>query len=282
MTNQVFDITDLLAIRHQIKAEKPLIHCITNHISINDCANVVLAVGAKPIMAEHPAEVSEITASSKALAVNLGNITDIRMKSIMISGKTAFEKNIPSIIDIVGVACSKLRLDFTKNFILECHPNVIKGNMSEVKALCGVESDAKGIDVGERDAVTDDTIANNIVMLKSLSAKTGSVVVATGVVDIITDGTDTYLIKNGCEMLSMITGTGCMLNVLTATFISNKNIIGGTVLATALMGICGELSYNVKGTGKFKATLLDSIFSISDYKLKEKSNIYTPGVQVSN
>lgn len=270
MIHQMLSITDLLAIRHQVKTEKPLIHCITNHISINDCANVVLAVGAKPIMAEHPAEVSEITASSKSLAVNLGNITDIRMQSILISGKTALEKSIPSIIDIVGVACSTLRLDFTKKFILECQPNIIKGNMSELKALCGIESGAKGIDVGEKDVVTDDTIANSIAMLTSLSSKTGSVVVATGVVDIITDGTATYLIKNGCEMLSMITGTGCMLNVLAAAFISNKNIIGGAVLATALMGICGELSYTEQGTGKFRATLLDSIFSISDYKFKEK------------
>jgi len=270
MTNQMLSITDLLEIRQQVKLEKPLIHCITNHISINDCANVVLAVGAKPIMAEHPAEVCQITASSKALAVNLGNITDTRMESIMISGKTAFEKNIPSIIDIVGVACSNLRLDFTKKFISECHPNVIKGNMSELKALCDMESGAKGIDVGEKDVITEDTIDFSIAMLKSLSSKTGSVVAATGAVDIITDATDTYLIKNGCQMLSMITGTGCMLNVLAATFISNKNIIGGTVLATALMGICGELSHNVKGTGKFRTKLLDSIFSISDYKIKQK------------
>ena len=109
MTNQILNINDLLAIKRKVKEEKPLIHCITNHISINDCANAVLAVGAKPIMAEHPAEVSEITASSKALAINLGNINDTRMKSILLSGKTAFENNIPAIIDIVGVACSSLR-----------------------------------------------------------------------------------------------------------------------------------------------------------------------------
>jgi len=275
MTNPMLNITNLLEIRHQIKAEKPLIHCITNHISINDCANAVLAVGAKPIMAEHPREVSQITATSKALSVNLGNINDTRMESIMISGKIAFDKSIPSIIDIVGVACSDLRLDFTKKFISECHPNVIKGNMSELKALCNIKSDAKGIDVGEKDVITNDTIANSVAMLKSLSSKTGSVVVATGVFDIITDATDTYLIKNGCEMLSMITGTGCMLNVLAGAFISNKNIIGGTVLATALLGICGELSYNVQGSGTFKTKLLDSIFSISDYILEQKIR-YTP------
>ena len=270
MTSQAFNITDLLEIRHRVMEESPLIHCITNHISINDCANVVLSVGAKPIMAEHPAEVCQITAASKALAVNLGNINDTRMESILLSGKTALEKCIPSIIDIVGVACSNLRLNFANKFILECQPSVIKGNISELKALCGVESGAKGIDVGEKDAVTNDTLDDYIPMLKSLSSKTGSVVVATGVVDIITNGTDTYLIKNGCEMLSMITGTGCMLNVLAAAFISTKDILGGAVLATALMGICGELSQNVKGTATFRTTLLDSIFTLSDNTFKEK------------
>jgi len=270
MTNQALSITDLLEIRHNVMAEKPLIHCITNHISINDCANVVLAVGAKPIMAEHPLEVSDITASSKALAVNLGNINDTRMKSILISGKTALEKNIPSIIDIVGVGCSNLRLDFTKKFIVECHPSVIKGNMSELKALCGMESGAKGIDVGEKDAVTNDNLLHSIHMLKSLSLQTGSVVAATGVIDIITDGTATYLIENGCKMLSMITGTGCMLNVLTAVFISTKNILSGTVLATTFMGICGERSQNEKGTATFRTALLDSIFSLSDDEFREK------------
>lgn len=265
MTSQMLSITNLLTIRNQVKENKPLIHCITNHITINDCANIVLAVGAKPIMAEHPAEVCQITATTKALAVNLGNITDNRMESIMLSGKTALAKNIPSIIDIVGVACSNLRLDFALKFIAECHPNVIKGNMSELKALYGIENSASGIDAGSNDIITDDTIKSSVTILKELATKTGSVIVATGVVDIITDSTNTYLIKNGCEMLSMITGTGCMLNVLTAAFISNKNILGGTILATALMGICGELASNEKGTGTFKINLLDYIFSISDH-----------------
>jgi hydroxyethylthiazole kinase len=270
MTNQVLYITELLKIRHQIKVDKPLIHCLTNHISINDCANVVLAVGAKPIMAEHPAEVSDITASSKALAINLGNINDTRMESMLISGETALKKGIPSIIDIVGVACSPLRLDFSQNFIAKFHPSVIKGNMSEFKALCGAKNNAKGIDVDEKDIITNDNMVENIAMLKSLSLKTGSVVAATGAIDIITDGRHTFLMENGCEMLARITGTGCMLNVLTAAFIASKNILGGTVLATALMGICGELSQNAKGPGTFKTTFLDFLYSLPDREFKEK------------
>lgn len=270
MINQALSIKHLLQIKHSIRLKKPLIHCITNPISINDCANMVLAVGAKPIMAEHPLEVSEITSVSKALAVNLGNITDIRMESMLISGKTAFEKKIPQVIDLVGVGCSKLRLNYAKKFISECHPSVIKGNMSEIKAICGIKSSAKGIDVGAGDIVTEENFDESIEALKELSLQTGSIIAVTGVVDIITNGMDTYLITNGCEMLSMVTGTGCMLTALIASYISSRNILDSTVLAIGLMGICGELSQHVKGTGSFRTELIDNMFSISDDVIEKK------------
>lgn len=107
-------------------------------------------------------------------------------------------------------------------------------------------------------------------MMKELSLKTGSIIVATGETDIITDGSNTYLITNGCEMLSMITGTGCMLTAIIATYISSHDILEGTILATILMGICGELSQHVKGTGSFKIELIDSIFNISDDIITER------------
>ncbi|NFS35783.1 hydroxyethylthiazole kinase [Clostridium botulinum] len=270
MTNQELIINKLLQIRQSVKLKKPLIHYITNPISINDCANMILAVGAKPIMAEHPLEVSEITAVSKSLGVNLGNITDNRMKSMLICGKVAFENKIPQIIDVVGVGCSRLRLEYAKKIILECKPNVIKGNISEIKAICNIKSNAIGIDVGISDIATEKNIDENIEMMKELSLKTGSIIVATGETDIITDGFNTYLITNGCEMLSMLTGTGCMLTAIIATYISSHDILEGTILATILMGICGELSQHVKGTGSFKTELIDSIFNISDDIITER------------
>ncbi|BDB02077.1 hydroxyethylthiazole kinase 2 [Clostridium botulinum] len=273
MTNQELIINKLLQIRQSVKLKKPLIHYITNPISINDCANMILAAGAKPIMAEHPLEVSEITSVSKSLGVNLGNITDNKMKSMLISGKTAYENKIPQVIDLVGVGCSKLRLDYARKFISECHPNVIKGNMSEIKAIYGIKSSAKGIDVGACDIITEQNFDENIKMIKRLSMETGSVVAATGVVDIISNGTHTYIISNGCEVLSMITGTGCMLTGLIASYISSENILEGTVLAVALMGICGELSQHAKGTGSFRNELIDNMFSISDDIIIKKIRI---------
>lgn len=269
MINQEL-IKNLLQIKNSVKVKKPLIHCITNPISINDCANVVLAVGGKPIMAEHPLEVAEITSVSKALGVNLGNITDVRMESMLISGKVALEKKIPQVIDLVGVACSTLRLEYARKFISECQPNVIKGNMSEIKAICGMYSNSKGIDVGIDDILTDENFNDTIKILKDFAKEIGAVIAVTGVIDIITDGADIYFVENGCNMLSMITGTGCMVNSLIATYISSGDILEGTLLAIALMGIGGELSQNVKGTGSFRTELIDNIFNISDEILNKK------------
>lgn len=266
-------LNNIIEIKNKVMINNPLIHCITNHITINDCANVVLSAYGKPIMAEHYKEVSDITASSNALAINIGNITDDRMKSIMISAKTAYEKKIPSIIDIVGVSCSDLRLNFAIDFIDKCKPRVIKGNMSEIKAIFGLNTKSKGIDVNEEDITTYDTLKNNIYIVKELALKTNSTVVATGAIDIISDGNKTYTIENGCEELSRITGTGCMLNVLIATYISSKDIINSAILGTVIMGICGELSRDAKGTASFKIELLDNISTIKDEDILERIKI---------
>ena len=277
MIEKKFALSKLIEIKNSVIQDKPLIHCITNHISINDCANVVLAVGGKPIMAEHCDEVADITASAKALAVNLGNISDNRMKSIMISGVKANEEEIPSIIDIVGVSCSKLRLGFALEFIEKCKPSVIKGNMSEIKSIYGLNTRSKGVDVSDEDVTNEDTIKNNIEIVRALAIKTNSIVVATGAIDILSDGGETYIIENGCEELSKITGTGCMLNVLIATCISSNDIVNGAILGTIIMGISGELSRNARGTGSFKIELLDNISTIKVEEILENIKIRMVG-----
>lgn len=282
----MLNIVKVENIINSIRSNAPLIHCITNPISINDCANAVLAVGAKPIMAEHPKEVAKITSMASVLAVNLGNITDARINSIMISGKTSLENNIPSVIDAVGVTCSDIRLELANEYINVCRPAVIKGNISEIKVLNGLSSDAAGIDVSDKDTFSSD---NEVKMkytgelVKKLAKKTNSVVVATGVVDTISDGCEVYYIQNGCEMMSSITGTGCMLNVLIASYISagkytDTKILDNAICATALLGIAGERArdYTLKnnaGLGTFHVRLLDEISFINAKTLCENSMI---------
>ena len=134
--------------RQLTRAAQPLIHCITNPISIHDCANIILAAGGRPIMAEHPAEVAEITRNSHALALNLGNITDARMKSMPESLKTAASLHIPVMLDLVGTACSNLRYEFAQKLMNIHMPELLKGNMSELLAMSGQTAHAIGIDAG--------------------------------------------------------------------------------------------------------------------------------------
>jgi len=133
-------------IRAGVKNRLPLIHCITNPISINQCANAILAIGARPIMAEHPLEVREITASADALMLNLGNITDARMQSMKLSLSAAKEKGLPVLLDAVGIACSGLRRDYIAQLLETGVPTIIKGNYSEIYALHHAAYRSSGVD----------------------------------------------------------------------------------------------------------------------------------------
>ena len=190
-------------IRGAVRERSSLIHCITNPISINQCANAILAVGGRPIMAEHPREVSEITATAGALMLNLGNITDVRMEAMRLSTRTAAEHGTPILLDAVGVACSKLRRDYACGLMEGVTPAVIKGNYSEINALYQESYRASGVDA---DA--------------ALARTRRTVVLASGKVDIVTDGTRLIRVRNGTPQLSCVTGTGCMLGALTAAYLS--------------------------------------------------------------
>ena len=252
----------------------PLIHCITNPIAINDCANAVLAVGAKPIMAEHPEEVEEITMTANALAVNLGNITDARMESMMRSGKVALAQGIPTIIDVVGVSCSKLRLNYARTYIKEMKPNVIKGNLSEIKALMGVPTTAIGVDVSTDDAVNDNNLDQILELLSAYSKQTDAVILASGKRDLIVYKDMDFGIDNGVAQLGQITGTGCMLNVLVASFLSCNPPLESAIYATALMGIAGELAETSTGTGTFRIKLMDNFSTLTRQQVLDKIKGY--------
>ncbi len=256
----------------EIRCEKPLIHCITNHISINDCANVVLALGAKPIMAEHPKEVSEITKMSEALAVNLGNISDSRMKSIMISGKIAKENKIPSVIDVVGVACSELRLDFAKEYIDKYNPSVIKGNEAEIRALCGFDFCTKGVD-----SQSESSDKELVCLCKKASETLSSVVLISGKTDCVSDGRKTALIKNGSSLMPFVTGTGCILNVVCAVLLAKNEPFLSAVNSAVLMGLAGE-----KAEEKFKKensitsfhnSIIDAMFLMNSEYITENGRV---------
>lgn len=267
-------------IRKRTKENKPLIHCITNPISIKNCANVILAVGASPIMAEHPLEVEQITERSKALALNLGNITDARIESMQRSARTASENGIPIILDLVGISVSKLRLELAKKLVKEESISVIKGNMSEIKTMLGLASDATGVDVGAKDKIAKENLEASLAIVKRLAQETGSIAVASGKIDILSDGEESYLVKNGSAMLSTITGTGCMLTSLIASYLPASTPIQAALCGCLVMGVSGELAEKKcsipkgapSGSMSFELHLIDSIGILEDTDLNRLAN----------
>lgn len=251
-------------LRKQVSKNLPLIHCITNPISINQCANAVLAVGARPIMAQHPFEVAEITATAKALMLNLGNITETRIKSMEISAHTAHRNNIPFVLDMVGVACSQLRLNFAVDIVEKYTPTVIKGNYSEIGAFYNPQYKCAGVDAQQGlDAhTTGETAAQ-------LAKKYGTVVLASGKTDIVTDGNTIVYINNGTPQLAKITGTGCMQGALCACYLSAGNGLVSAATACAVLGICGQLAQTDKGNGSFMVNLMDKLSLLTDVETEE-------------
>ena len=245
-------------LRKVLFQKNPLIHAITNPISITMCANAALAMGARPIMAEHPCEVEEITRSADALLLNFGNITDARIESIKISSKVATENKIPFIVDAVGASCSSFRRSLIKNLPENFSPSVIKGNYSEIYSLCAPEYFSSGVDA-------DNTINPEKVTTEAirLARKHNLTILASGKTDLITDGKRLAYIKNGVPDLSAITGTGCMLGMICACFLSVSESFDAAVFSAALLSICGEKSVTEKGYASFLVNLMNSLSTLS-------------------
>lgn len=266
-------------IRKYTKEAAPLIHCITNPISIHDCANIILAAGARPIMAEHPAEVAEITAVASALMLNLGNITDARIESIQRALKEANRRKIPVLLDLVGVTCSSLRREFARKLLTDGRFAVIKGNISEILAAADLPFHGTGIDAGSQDAISQANEASYCTTAKKLAEHLGCTVMATGKLDLIADRNQAFLIANGHTALSGITGTGCMVGALIAAYLpaSVALAFAGTpaaLLAAITMGISGEhAASGSRGPGSFQAALLDEVFCMTDSQLQNQAQI---------
>lgn len=274
-----------------LREKRPLIHCITSPVAINDCANAVLATGARIICAEHPDEVSDITAMSSALGVSLANITDARAQSVLISGQTAWKKKIPSVIDAVGITCSDLRRSIFRQYVHTCHPAVIKGNASEILEGFQLEEnrnpDGKtGVDVASSDQVRHDSPASQKRMgeiTRKYAELTGSVICASGEVDVISNADTTVYLENGNASMADVTGTGCMLNCLIAAYLSVLDPLDAAVVGTALMGIAGEYAGqecmkksggNRIGLGSFHISLLDGLSLITPDDLVQRIRIH--------
>lgn len=276
MTNEENNLfQQLAALRRGVAANRPLVHCITHGITMNDSANVILAVGGVPNMASHPKEVVEVGRAAAALVVNLGNISSERMEAIRLAGQAAHEDGIPMLIDLVGVACSTLRRDFAVQFIRECRPQIIKGNSSEIRAICGLPSHAVGVDAGAADTVTAKNFRNAAQDIQAYALAQQAVLLMSGPVDVVTDGTRVCGVANGTAQLARLTGTGCMLGALVGVYLAGRRPWEAAVLAAVMMGLAGEEASRIAGSrmGTFHVALLDAFSQMTDAQIQQQMKL---------
>ncbi len=277
MTNEILkSIIDLV---NNMKQKKPIVECLTNRVTINDCANMLLAMGASPIMAEIECEMAEIMAVSGALVMNLGLLDEPYLAAMRSAAKAAKEQGKPIILDPVGAGASKLRDRVCAEMIELARPDIIRGNMSEIRTLCGGSIESRGVDASSDDEVTDENRGEFGELVKSLAEKTGSVVCATGAIDVIAapDGRVCY-VKNGHEMLCGVTGTGCMCSAMTGAMAAAGDPFTAAAAAVVMLGIAGEQAHeytaeNEAGIGTFKVKLFDYIYLMSDEDFIKRAKI---------
>lgn len=257
-------------LRAGVKQNAPLIHCITNPISINQCANTILSAGARPMMAEHPEEAAVITKTAGAVMLNMGNLTDTRKQSMLISAQTAKENNIKFVLDVCGAACLPTRRQYALSLIAKAAPTVIKGNYSEITALANESYCSSGVD-SDKNLTTDETVKT----AQQLARLLGVTVLASGETDIITDGKKTALVHNGTKQLGTVTGTGCMQGALCAAFLSQADGFDAAVAACTVFGICGEIAQTDKGSGSFMVNLLDALSTVTNEQINALTKIQT-------
>lgn len=263
------------SILKNVHEKTPLVHCITNYVTVNDVANILLACGGSPIMADDEKDAVEITSICNALVINIGTLNERTIATMFKTGKKANELSHPVILDPVGAGASKLRTDTTFKLLEEVKFSIIRGNISEIKTVYKGSGTTKGVDADISDAVTEENLDETISFAKELSSKTNAIIVITGAIDIVADSNKAYVIRNGHQMMSMVSGTGCMLTAIIAAYCAANpdNHLDAAAAAVSAFGLCGELAYekvvkNDTGTSSYRTYLIDAMSKLDAKTLK--------------
>ncbi|WP_270574702.1 hydroxyethylthiazole kinase [Candidatus Collinsella stercoripullorum] len=273
------DMAELGRALDNVRATVPLVHCITNYVTVNDCANALLACGGSPIMSDEPDDVEDITSICGGLVLNIGTLNRRSIEGMRVAGRRAGELGHAIVLDPVGAGASKLRTDTATELIDTLPVTVVRGNMSEVKTIAGSAAATRGVDVNPDDAVTEDNLAASAEFARSLAAKLGAVVAITGAIDIVASADRAVAIRNGVATMGKITGTGCMLTCVVAAYtVANPDdVFGATVAAVAGHGLAGEVAAArmapADGNGSFRTYLLDAICNMSADRLMAGAKI---------
>ena len=251
-----------------VRKTVPLVHCITNYVTVNDCANALLACGGSPIMSDEEDDVRDITTICGGLVLNIGTLNKATIAGMKAAAQRATELGHPIVLDPVGAGASALRTSTASSLLDAYDVSVIRANMSEVKALAGASASTRGVDVNPDDAVSESNLAASAAFAKSVAEKTGAVVAITGAIDIVADAQRAFAIRNGSPIMGKITGAGCMLTCVTAAYAvaNTENLLEAVVAAIACEGLAGQQAAarmgSLDGNASFRTYLIDALYNM--------------------
>ncbi len=241
----------------RVRTEKPVIHHLTNWVTIYDCANIVKVFGASPVMAHAKEEVADMAGIASALVLNIGTLTTDLVDAMKLAAKSANCKGIPVVLDVCGAGATKFRDDKCFEILNKARVDIIKGNASEIARIAGENVQTKGVDAS--------AVEKNLEEVASgLAKKRSCTVVITGKEDIVTDGKRVTLVKNGHPMMANIVGTGCMATSVIGTFAAvEKDLVAASVAGLVCYEVAAEIAaQEAKGPGSFKEKLFDAVFNL--------------------
>ncbi|MDX8366900.1 hydroxyethylthiazole kinase [Cytobacillus sp. IB215665] len=261
------DIASIVSALNKVRERQPLVHNITNVVVTNFTANGLLAVGASPVMAYAKQEVADMAKIAGALVLNIGTLNETEIEAMIIAGKSANEHGVPVVFDPVGAGATAYRTETAKRIINEVQVAIVRGNAAEVANVIDEKWNIKGVDAGEG--------AGDVVDLaKKAALKLNTTVVITGQSDIITNGKTTYIVNNGHQLLTKVTGTGCLLTSVIGAFAAvEQDIVKAAVSAVAYYGVAAEVAYEkqgMNGVGSFQIELLNQLYKVNKEELANK------------
>ncbi|HID74292.1 MAG TPA: hydroxyethylthiazole kinase [Thermoplasmata archaeon] len=240
----------------RMRRDRPLVHHITNWVTIYDCAQSVRAIGALPVMAHARDDALEMVGLASAVVLNIGTLTGELVDTMVAVAERARERGVPVVLDPVGAGATIMRTEAARRILHTGAVTVLKGNAGEVTIMAGGRAEVRGVE-----SMTADGAVSSAAAL----ARDGPVVVITGATDTVTDADRTVVVSNGTEVMGRVVGTGCMAASVIGAFVAvDPDPLEATVNALAAFGIAGEkAAEHATGPMAFKHRLMDELASLS-------------------
>ena len=256
-----------------VRKHVPLVHNITNYVTVNDVANVLLACGGSPIMADEPEDAAEITTICSGLNINIGTLNKRTIEAMFAAGHRAQELGHILVLDPVGAGASKLRTETALKLMQELKFDVIRGNMSEIKTLALGSGTTRGVDADVSDAVTEQNLSAAVSFVKDFARQADCIAAVTGAIDLVSDGETCYVIRNGRKEMGQVTGTGCQLSGIMAAFVAaHPDKLEAAAAAVACMGLAGEIAWSRMeegdGNSTYRNRIIDAIYNMDSETLE--------------